>query len=592
MSEEPIARKLTAILYADVAGYSRLTGDDELGTHRAVMDALDFTAEAINAHGGTVLRWAGDAVLAEYPSVVACVNAAVAIQTELDSRNDGVPEDKRIMVRMGIHLGEVLMDRGQIYGDGVNLAARLEAAAEPGGICISATVHDQINGKIESSFEDGGLETFKNIAKPIRVYRWRPGNGGVGQAGVATSSSDLADKPAIAVLPFNNLSGDPEQEYFSDGMTEDIITALSRLRWFLVIARNSTFVYKHKATNIKQIAHELDVDYVLEGSVRKSGNRIRVAAQLIDANSGAHLWAQNYDRQLTDIFDLQDDITQSVTAAIEPQLMAAEGLRTQKRSPEDLSAWQLVMRALTHLGRMNKNESLAAIELLRSAVRQYPDYGPAHSLLAFVLLVSGHVGWTTDGTGYQFSDDLKREAATLAHRAAELDYDDPWAHLALGNYCFAERHTEEAEREYLKAIELNPNFAIAYGSLARALVFDGQSEDAIGYFQKALRMSPHDPLIAIFYSGMGTAHYYAHRYDEAIEWSRKAIRERPGYTAAHRILCASLAQAGKTEETMAAAATLRQLQPDISIAWIERNVPYTPRAIPHFLDGMRKAGIE
>ncbi|HEX9569920.1 MAG TPA: adenylate/guanylate cyclase domain-containing protein, partial [Rhodospirillales bacterium] len=208
MSEEPIARKLTAILYADVAGYSRLTGDDELGTHRAVMDALDFTAEAINAHGGTVLRWAGDAVLAEYPSVVACVNAAVAIQTELDSRNDGVPEDKRIMVRMGIHLGEVLMDRGQIYGDGVNLAARLEAAAEPGGICISATVHDQINGKIESSFEDGGLETFKNIAKPIRVYRWRPGNGGVGQAGVATSSSDLADKPAIAVLPFNNLSGD------------------------------------------------------------------------------------------------------------------------------------------------------------------------------------------------------------------------------------------------------------------------------------------------------------------------------------------------------------------------------------------------
>jgi tetratricopeptide (TPR) repeat protein len=316
-----------------------------------------------------------------------------------------------------------------------------------------------------------------------------------------------------------------------------------------------------------------------------------VAAQLIDANSGAHLWAQNYDRQLTDIFELQDDITQSVTAAIEPQLMAAEGLRTQKRSPEDLSAWQLVMRGLTHLGRMNKNESMAAIELLRSAVRQYPDYGPAHSLLAFVLLVSQHVGWTTGGTDYQFSDDLKREAATLARRACQLDYDDPWAHFALGNYCFTERRTEEAVHEYLKAIDLNPNFAIAYGSLGRALVFDGQSEDAVNYFQKALRMSPHDPLIAIFYSGMGTAHYYAHRYDEAIEWCRKGIRERPGYTAVHRILCASLAMAGRTEDTEAAAATLRQLQPNISIAWMEQHVPYTPRAMPHFLDGMRKAGV-
>ena len=243
MSKEPITRKLTAILYADVAGYSRLTGDDELGTHRAVMDALDFTAEAIKAHGGTVLRWAGDAVLAEYPSIIACVNSAIAIQTELGARNDGVPADKRIKVRMGINLGEVLMDRGQIYGDGVNLAARLEAAAEPGGICISAAVHDQIAGKTDSLFEDGGLQMFKNIAKPVRVYRWRPTSSGSSQERASANSSNFSDKPAIAVLPFNNLSGDPEQEYFSDGMTEDIITALSRLRWFLVIARNSTFVY-------------------------------------------------------------------------------------------------------------------------------------------------------------------------------------------------------------------------------------------------------------------------------------------------------------------------------------------------------------
>jgi Flp pilus assembly protein TadD len=250
------------------------------------------------------------------------------------------------------------------------------------------------------------------------------------------------------------------------------------------------------------------------------------------------------------------------------------------------------MRAMSHYGKMTSKESQTAIALLEEAVQKYPDYGPAHSLLAFALLVSGHVGWIPESDVNRYSTKLVHRAGELARHAAELDDEDPWAHLALGNYCFIERRTEEAVREYLKAIDLNPNFAIAYGSLGRALVFDGQSEDAVNYFQKALRMSPHDPLIAIFYSGMGTANYYAHRYDEAIEWCRKGIRERPGYTAVHRILCASLAMAGRTEDTEAAAATLRQLQPNISIAWMEQHVPYTPRAMPHFLDGMRKAGFK
>jgi adenylate cyclase len=588
-------RRLITIVAADVVGYSRLMAADESGTFAQLKaHRKELLDPKTTEYRGRTVKLMGDGALMEFGSVVDAVNFAVDVQRAMTERNTNVPEDRRIIYRIGINIGDIIVEGDDIYGDGVNVAARLEAAAEPGGICISAAVHDQIKGKTGLSFDDGRLETFKNLATPIQVYRWRPTSSESDRILGSVGGSDLSNKPAIAVLPFNNLSGDPEQEHFADGMTEDIITALSRLRWFLVIARNTTFVYKHKARNIKQIAHELDVDYVLEGSVRKSGNRIRVAAQLIDANSGAHIWAQNYDRQLTDIFELQDDITQSVTAAIEPQLMAAEGLRTQKRSPEDLGAWQLVMRGLTYLGRMNKNESLAAIELLRSAVRQYPDYGPAHSLLAFVLLISGQVGWTTDGIGYgyQLSDDLKHEAATLARRALQLDYDDPWAHFALGNCCFAERRTEEAVNEYLKAIDLNPNFAIAYGSLGRALVFDGQYEDAISYFQKAFRMSPHDPLIAVFYSGMCTANYYAHRYDEAIEWGRKAIRERPGYTAAHRILCASLAMAGRTDDTEAAAATLRQLQPNISIAWIKQHVPYTPQAMPHFLDGMRKAGFK
>jgi len=393
------------------------------------------------------------------------------------------------------------------------------------------------------------------------------------------------EKPSIAVLPFSNLSGDPEQEYFSDGITEDIIAALSRLRWFLVIARNSTFAYKGQSVDIRRIGRELDVSYVLEGSVRKVGNRVRVSVQLVDTRSGAHHWAEKYDNELTDIFKLQDDITASVTAAILPKLVAAESVRSQNRSAEDLSVWDLVMRALSHYGRMTTQESEKAIEIFRQAVQQYPDYGPAHSLLAFALLVSGHVGWIPESDDYQY-------AAELANRALELDDQDPWAHLALGYLAFTERQTGASVREYMRALDLNPNFATAHGYLGWALAFDGQSEEAIRYFQQALRMSPHDPLKAFFYSGTGVANYYAHRYDEAVEWIEKAILERPGFTAAHRILCASFAQAGKTKQARAAMARLRELQSNVSIAWIKQHVPYTERAMPHFLDGMRKAGLE
>lgn len=395
----------------------------------------------------------------------------------------------------------------------------------------------------------------------------------------------LQAKPSIAVLPFVNLSGDDEQGYFSDGITQDIITALSRLRWFLVIAWNSTFVYKGKAIDTRQIGRELDVQYVLEGSVRKSGKRVRVTVELVDARTGAQQWAEKYDRELKDVFKVQDEIAQSVTAAIEPQLVAAEYVRSQNRSSADLSAWEITTRALSHFGRMTKTESDKTIRLLRKAVQDYPDYGPIHSLLAFALLVSGHVGWIPESEDYQY-------AAELAERALELDGDDPWAHLALGYLAFVKRQTGESVREYMRALDLNPNFAIAYGYLGWALVFDGQSEEAIRYFQQALRMSPNDPVKAFFYSGTGVAHYYGRRYDEAVEWIRKAIRERPGFSAAHRILCASLAQSGKEKETRTAMAKLREVQPNVSIAWVEQHVPYTERAMPHFLDGMRKAGLE
>ena len=321
-------------------------------------------------------------------------------------------------------------------------------------------------------------------------------------AATAPGSPELPEKPSIAVLPFTNMSGDPEQEYFSDGITEDIVTALSRLHWFFVIARNSTFAYKGQSMDVRQVGRDLGVRYLLEGSVRKSGQRLRITSQLLDAMTGNHIWSERYDRELTDIFALQDEITASVAAAIEPKLLAAEAIRSQKRSADDLDAWDLVMRALTHYWRMTAADSKIAIEMLRRAVQRYPNYGPAHSMLAFVLLVSSHVGWMPEGHDHTY-------ATSLAYRAAELDDEDPWAHLALGYLAFTARQTDDAVRECRRAVDLNPNFATAYGYLGWALVFDGQSDEAIAHFQRALRMSPHDPLKAFFCSGTGVAHYEA-----------------------------------------------------------------------------------
>jgi len=414
---------------------------------------------------------------------------------------------------------------------------------------------------------------------------------GVSSQATATplTSSDIpppltSDKPSIAVLPFTNMSGDPEQEYFSDGITEDIITALSRLHWFFVIGRNSTFVYKGQGVDVSQVGRDLGVQYVLEGSVRKSGDRVRVTCQLLEGASGKHVWSDRYDRELTDIFAVQDEITASAASAIEPKLLAAEALRSQSRPPQDLSAWELVARAMQHYRRLTKDDSDAAIALLRSAVERHPDYGPAHSLLAFVLLVSTHTGWTT-------GDDDRKSAASLAHRAVELDNEDPWAHLALGCLAFMDRKTEEAVRECTRALELNPNFAAAHGYIGWALAIDGRSDQAISYLELALRLSPHDPMKPLFHTGISVAHYLASRYDEAIAYGRDGVSERSGFISGWRILCASLAQAGRTDEARDALATLRELQPDLSVDWIERHVPYTERTMPHFIEGMRKAGL-
>jgi TolB-like protein/Flp pilus assembly protein TadD len=406
-------------------------------------------------------------------------------------------------------------------------------------------------------------------------------------AAAKPSSNDLAlpDRPSIAVLPFANLSCDPEQDYFADGISEDIITGLSKLRWFFVIARNSSFTYKGKAVDMRQVGRELGVRYVLEGSVRKSDSRVRTNAQLVDAETGKHLWADRYDRHLTDIFALQDDITTKVVAAIEPKLLEAEGIRSQLRSPDDLGAWDMLIRATSLFWRLTKDESQAAIALLKHLVERHPLYAPAHSMLAFVLLVSRQGGW-------HMMEPQVTQAANLAARAVELDDSDPRAHLALGFVAFTKRRTDDAVEEFQRALDLNPNFAAAHGFLGCALAFDARSDQAIGHIEQAVRMSPYDPQNALLNAALAAAHYQAGRYSEAVGIAHKAIQQRFELTNGHRIYIASLAQAGRIDEARAALARLQELHPDNSIAWIERNVPYTPGPMAKFLEGFRKAGLQ
>jgi TolB-like protein len=404
------------------------------------------------------------------------------------------------------------------------------------------------------------------------------------QSPPAVAVPRLPDKPSIAVLPFTNMSGDSDQDYFADGITEDIVTALSRIRWLFVIARNSSFRYKGHAVDVKQVAQELGVRYLLEGSVRKLGNRVRITAQLVDALTGAHHWAERYDRDLVDIFALQDEITRSVAAAIEPRLLAVEGIRSQARAQADLDAWDLVARAMARYWRATGPDVEAAIVALKDAVARHPDYGPAHSMLAFCLVLAGHFGWLP-------LFEVPKVALESARRAVELDDNDPWAYLALGYVAFVDGQTDEAAAQYHRAIDLNPNFAAAHGYWGYALAFDGRSAEAVEKLLLAMRMSPYDRQNSIYMGGIAVAHYLAGRYDLAIEWARKGVQQGPSMTAPHRILCASLAQTGRLHEARVVLERVREMQPYISIAWVTRMVPYTARTMPHFLDGLAKAGL-
>jgi adenylate cyclase len=513
------------------------------------------------------------------------VRCAVDVQREMAERNAKVPAATRIEFRVGINLGDIIIDGGDIFGDGVNVAARLETLAEPGGICVSRVVRDQVRDKLAFAFEDMGEQQVKNIARPVHAHRIRIDAAAAASAEPLPLPLSLPDKPSIAVLPFQNMSGDPDQEYFADGMAEDIITALSKLRWFFVIARNSTFAYKGKSSDVRQVTRELGVRYVLEGSVRKAGNRVRITAQLIDGATGNHIWADRYDRQVVDIFEVQDDITRNVVGAIEPQLYASEIERIQSKPPESLDAWGCVIRGLWHLGRFTKDDTEQARQLLRQAVALSPSYAKARSVLAFA-----------EARTVFFGGDIHTALSTArecAQAARALDDDDPWSYFSSAYVeCFTSRY-DDAIAWYRRAIELNENFALAHGNMAAALAFGGQPDAAIEAVERSIRMSPRDPFNYTYLHFAPVAYFAAERYAEGVTAEEQALRVRPNVSPALRVLAACHVGLGQMDQAKEAVAEVLRLVPESSIKRdVYGQVAYARESDrERYAAALRKAGL-
>ncbi|NIM93756.1 MAG: tetratricopeptide repeat protein [Anaerolineales bacterium] len=577
-------RKLSAILSADVRGYGRLMGENELSTVETLTKYREVMTTLIQQYGGRVVDSPGDNVLAEFGSVVDAVECAVEIQRVLKARNAELPENRRMEFRIGINLGDVIVKGERIYGDGVNVAARLEGLAEGGGVCISGTAYDQIENKLAFGYEYLGEQRVKNIPKPVPAYRVT-----IEPLGTQTGSIkhlEPPDRPSIAVLPFANISGDPEQEYFADGIAEDIITALSRFRWFFVIARNSSFTYKGKTVDVKQVAQDLGVRYVLEGSVRKAGNRVRITAQLIDAPTDHHVWAERYDRDLEDIFAVQDEITQSIVTSVGPEFLLAEMQRAQRKDVRSLDAWDCVMRATSHHSRYTRQDVAEAQRLLRKAIDLDPLSTGAFCLLAFTHLMQVQFGWS------ESVDQSIQEAAKAAQRAVAIDDRDAWAHAALGLVDLISRRYDDAIQRLERAIDLNPSLANAYGALGQALALAGEYEAAVGQINKAIRLSPRDPFMVYWFGHLGMAAFAAERYDEAREWGLKTIRENPQFPGGHRLLAASCGQLDRKKEAQTALNGLLLLMPGMTIDDVRKQVPFKkPGDMERYLEGLRKAGL-
>jgi TolB-like protein/class 3 adenylate cyclase len=596
MSDGRVERRLAAILAADVAGYSRLMGVDEEGT-LAALKAIrrELGDPKIAEHRGRIVKTTGDGLLGEFASVVDAVRYAVEIQRAMAARNADVPAERRIEFRIGINLGDIIIDEGDIYGDGVNVAARLEALAEPGGICLGGSAHEQVRDKLDLAFEDLGEQQVKNIARPVRVYRVRPegplanppphaGEGSasarVGAAKVPTLA--LPDKPSIAVLPFANMSGDPEQEYFADGMVEEIITALSRIRQIFVIARNSTFTYKGQAIDVKQVGRELGVRYVLEGSVRKGGNRVRITVQLIEAETGAHLWADRFDGSMEDVFDLQDQVATSVAGVIEPALAAAETRRARARPTNDLTAYDLYLRSVELFQAWSKEPTLRALDLLARAIERDPRYGPALAMAGLCHSLLFCSGWADD------REATRRKGIELAQRALQVAGDDPVAlacvSIALVNF---DQDVEPIIGLIDRSLALNPGSAKAWAISGWVRVAAGASDRAIQDFATAERLDPRSPSHPFNLTGVGIAHFLAHRLDEAASMLRASMQLLPSYVTNHYYLASCYAHMGRHGDARERFRRLTVLTPPAADPPVI--MPQQPEQRAFFLSGYRLA---
>ena len=583
MATEGVKRKLTAILSADVKGYSRLMGEDEVATIRTLEAYREVMSKLIEKHRGRVVDSPGDNLLAEFASVVDAVESAVEIQEDLKVKNAELPENRRMEFRIGINLGDVVEEGDRIYGDGVNIAARIESLAAGGGVCISGTAFDQVEGKLGLEFEYLGEQSVKNIKKPVRVYQVKRESGV--SAVEISRELPLPDKPSIAVLPFTNISGDPEQEYFSDGMTEDIITALSRSPWLFVISRNSSFVYRGMSVDVKQVSRELGVRYILEGSVRKAGNRVRVTAQLVDGILGSHVWAEKYDAELQDIFELQDEITQKVVASTHTQIQLDISEKVKRLERPDVRTWDLLARGWK-LFYESTEESLGAAEkLLQRAVASAPKSCEAHHLLAGVLISKVTMGFVSS------RDENISQAYELAKRAVALDDRNEYAHWTLGIIQFMRKKHDIAIAELERAVELNPNCSLAYGGLGAVLSYSGKPEEAIKNDEIAVRINPMD--ISIFYrfSGLAMAHFVAGRYSDAARWARKTIHRKPSYPMGHALLASSLAHLNQLEEAKEAVENYLEIIPKARISGFRQLPLKYPENLQRLQEGLRKAGL-
>jgi len=628
MATEDFKRKLTAILSADVKGYSRLMGEDEEATVRTITAHRKVITSVIEKYRGRVVDSPGDNILAEFVSVVDAVQSAVEIQEVVRAKNAELPDDRKMEFRIGINLGDVIQEGERIYGDGVNIAARVEGLADPGGICISGSAYEQIENKLALGYDYIGEHTVKNIVKPIRVYRvptgpetlqkvteekkpapgwqraavavviallvvaggvaiWkssRPPTPPIEAASVEKMAHPLPDKPSIAVLPFDNLSGDPEQEYFSDGLTDQIIATLSSVPEVFVIARNSTFTYKGKPVKVQQVAEELGVRYVLEGSVRKGGNKVRITAQLIDALNGHHLWAKQYDRNLDDIFAVQDEITKKIITAMQVELTEGEEVKAAAKGTTNLEAYLKCLQANELINRINPESNALAKQLAEEAIALDPEYA-----WAYYVLARGNMADVWLGTTKSPKQSIGK-AMELLHKAISLDDTNSAAHGTLGFLYSMTRQYDKGVAEAEKAVALNPNSAYAHIRLGKTLSFAGRWAESIPEYKKAIRLDPIPP--GHYFWSLGLSYSYTGQYNEAITWCEKAVRQEPNDLIARIMMTAVYSWSGRDEEAQSEAAEVLRIQPKFTVKKWEQKLKYKNQEdVDRALSALRKAGL-